>query len=178
MNAPYSCLAPESLASLLHYASRAPAGAIVEIGVYKGGSAWHLAKVARSKGERVILFDTFAGMPDAGELDKANPVGKFCDTSAAEVQALIPDAIIVPGVFPDTLRGLSMPPVGFVHADADNYQVTRAILAELPKRMVRGGFILFDDFMVEGCDGCTEAIVQSPYRVLVATETGKALVVV
>lgn len=170
----YTCLAPQSIQSLLHYASRAPAGAVVEVGVYRGGSAWHLATLGRP----LFLFDTFAGMPDAGPLDAANPVGKFADTSAEAVQQLIPSAHLIAGVFPHSLVGVDLPPVGFVHADADNYAVTKAILAEMPQRMVRGGFILFDDFMVDGCEGCTQAITESTYRVLVATETGKALVIV
>lgn len=174
MSAPYSCLSPQSLASLLYYASRAPEGAIVEVGVYRGGSAWHLAQLGRP----LYLFDTFQGMPEAGPLDTANPVGKFSDTSAQAVHELIPAAHLVIGTFPDSLRWVKLPDVGFVHADADNYAVTRAILQEMPPRMVRGGVILFDDFMVDGCEGCTQAITESPYRVLVATETGKALVIV
>lgn len=175
---PQSCLAREAIDSLLYYASRAPLGAIVEVGVYRGGSAWHLAQLARQQGRQLYLFDTFEGMPEAGPLDVANPVGKFADTSAEAVQALIPDARLVKGVFPQSLQDVRLPLVGFVHADADNYAVTKAILAEMPRRMVKGGIIVFDDFMVEGCEGCTRAITESPYRVLVATETGKALVIV
>lgn len=177
---PYTCLSPESIQSLLHYASRAPEGAFAEIGVYRGGSAWHLAQLAVKQRRPLYLFDTFEGMPDAGPLDVANPVGKFADTSAEAVQALIPTATLVVGRFPDSLAKLPplVPRIAFLHADADNYEVTRAILDRMPARMVSGGFILFDDFMVEGCEGCTQAIMESKRRVLVATETGKALVIV
>ena len=48
----------------------------------------------------------------------------------------------------------------------------------MPSRMVRGGFILFDDYMVADCQGCTDALHESPYRILVIGETGKALVIV
>lgn len=176
MTTPYSCLNKDSIDSLLYYASRAPDGAIVEIGVYKGGSAWHLAKVAH--GRPLYLFDTFSGMPDAGPRDLDNPVGKFADTSAEAVRRLVPEAVVIEGRFPDTLRNVRLPLVGFVHADADNYEVTKAILAEMPKHMVQGGFILLDDFMVPGCDGCTDAVMESGRRVLVITESGKALVIV
>lgn len=173
MPSPYTCLSPASLHSLLYYASRTQ-GAIVEIGVYKGGSAFHLAKLGRP----LFLFDTFCGMPKANELDAANPVGKFADTSVEAVQALVPGATLVPGVFPDTLRDVSLPRVGFVHADADNYEVTRDILNLMPQYMVPGGVILLDDFMVEGCEGCTQAVMESNHRVLVATDTGKGLIIV
>lgn len=172
MNAPYSVMAPAAIDSLLYYASRAPAGAVAEIGVYRGGSAWHLARLGRP----LYLYDTFTGIPHQGPLDPGNPVGKFADTSAAAVQALIPSAHVIPGLFPDSL--VDMPPLGFVHADADQYDSTKAILQHMPPRMVRGGFILFDDFGVPDCPGCTQAVSESPYRVLILGESGKALIIV
>lgn len=164
-------LSRQALDSLMYYASRAPYGAIVEVGVYQGGSAWHLAQFGRP----LYLYDTFSGMPVQGPLD-GNALGSFSDTCVATIQVAIPQAVIVPGVFPESL--IDMPPVGFVHADADQYESTKAILEHMPSRMVHGGFILFDDYLVPGCEGCTEAVNESPYRVLVITETGKALVIV
>lgn len=155
----------------MYYASRAPAGAIVEIGVYRGGSARQLATLKRP----LYLYDTFEGMPFAGPLD-GNPEGSFADTSAEYVRSLIPSATVVKGLFPESL--IDMPPVGFVHADGDQYQTTKDVLAHMPQRMVRGGFILFDDYLAPGCDGCTQAVNESSHRVLVITETGKALVIV
>lgn len=166
-----SLISDEALQSLMYYASRAPQGAIVEVGVYQGGSARLLAGLGRP----LYLYDTFEGMPMQGP-DDGNPVGAFSDTSAEAVQAAIPTATVVKGVFPSSL--IDMPPVGFVHADADQYESTKAILDHMPSRMVRGGFILFDDYLVPGCDGCTRAVNESPHRILVATETGKALVIV
>lgn len=172
MTVPYSVMAPAAIDSLMYYASRAPAGAIVEIGVYRGGSAWHLARLGRE----LYLYDTFEGIPYQGPLDAGNPVGKFSDTSAEAVQALIPSAKVIKGLFPHSL--VAMPPVAFVHADADQYESTRAVLELMPARMVRGGMILFDDFGVPDCEGATRAVMESPYRVLILAESGKALVMV
>lgn len=168
-----SVIAEDALASLSYYASRAPAGATVEIGVWQGGSALLLAEVRPGP---IYLYDTFEGIPYQGELDIGNPVGKFADTSAEAVQALIPRAHVIKGLFPDSI--VDMPPVGFVHADADQYASTRAILEVMPARMVPGGFILFDDFGVADCQGCTQALVESGRRFLIVAETGKALVIV
>lgn len=172
MSAPYSVMAPDAIGSLMYYASRAPAGAIVEIGVYRGGSAWHLAKLGRP----LYLYDTFEGIPYQGALDHGNPVGKFADTSAEAVQALIPSATVIKGLFPASL--VPMPPVAFVHADADQYESIKAIIEHMPARMVKGGMILFDDFGVEDCPGATRAVMESPYRVLILGESGKALIMV
>lgn len=167
-----SVIPSKYLEDLLYYAKRAPMGAVVEVGVYKGGSALALSTLGRP----LYLYDTFEGIPYAGELDTANPVGKFADTSAEAVQALIPHATVVKGLFPDSL--IDMPPVGFVHADADQYESTKAILEQMPPRMLPGGFIYFDDFSMAGCDGCTKAVLESEYRVLVIGHTGKALIII
>jgi O-methyltransferase len=171
MNAPASLVHPAAIDSLMYYASRAPYGAIVEIGVYKGGTAWHLDKLHRP----LYLYDSFEGMPTSTEND-VHQIGVFADCSAEAVQAAIPSAHVIKGMFPDSL--VPMPPVGFVHADADQYESTKAILEVMPPLMVRGGFILFDDYMVDDCPGCTRALLESPYRILVIAETGKALVIV
>lgn len=159
------------LESLMYYASRAPAGAFVEIGVYRGGSALLLSTLGRD----MFLYDTFEGIPFQGNLD-GNEVGKFGDTSYEAVKALLPKATVVKGLFPDSI--VAMPPVAFVHADADQYESTKSILAVMPPLMVRGGMILFDDFGVPDCEGCTRAVMESSRRVLVIGESGKALVIV
>ena len=168
---PPSLVHPIAIDSLMYYASRAPFGAIVEVGVYKGGTAWHLAKLGRP----LFLYDTFEGMPVSSGAD-THQLGHFADCSAEEVSALVPSATVIKGMFPDSL--IDMPPVGFVHADADQYESTKAILELMPSRMVRGGMILFDDYMVADCQGCTDALHESQYRILVIAETGKALVIV
>jgi len=159
------------LASLAYYAERAPAGAFVEIGVYRGDSALLLSTFDRE----LFLYDTFNGIPCKDELDTCS-IGEFADTSYEAIVKLLPNATVVKGIFPESL--VPMPPVAFVHADADQYQSTKAILEVMPPRMVRGGFMLFDDFGNPKCEGCTKAVSESPYRVLVMAESGKALIVV
>ena len=169
---PPSLVAQNVHESLMYYASRSnPGGAIVEIGVYKGGTAWHLARLRRP----LYLYDTFEGMPVSSGSD-THQLGHFSDCSAEAVQEAIPSAIIIKGKFPDSL--IEMPPVSFVHADADQYESTKAILDLMPDRMLLGGFILFDDFMVKDCEGCTQAVMESGRRILVIGETGRALVIV
>ena len=114
------------------------------MGVYKGGSAWHLARVARAQGRALYLYDTFSGMPFAEEGD-SHRVGDFSATSLKDVQQAIPDAICVSGVFPDSL--VDMPPVAFAHVDCDQYRSIRDCINELyHKRMVSGGIMVFDDY--------------------------------
>jgi O-methyltransferase len=124
-------------------AARTPAGAFVEIGVYKGGSARLLADVAEQQGRELHLFDTFTGMPIAGPED-SHQVGDFADTSEAAVRALIPSAHFHVGIFPATAP-VAMPPIAFVHLDVDQYQSYRDAIAWAAPLMVPGGVIWFDD---------------------------------
>ncbi len=71
-----------------------------------------------------------------------------------------------------------MPPVGFVQADADQYETTKAILEHMPQRMLRGGMILFDDYLVADCQGCTQAVDESGRSVLIIKDTGKGLIII
>lgn len=168
-----SLIGGDGLASLLHYASKAPNKQIAEIGVYRGGSAKVLSRIA----DALFLFDTFAGMPVSGPLD-SHKVGAFSDTSLELVKRLIPWAQCFPGKFPDTLKDADFRPglFGFVHADVDQYESTKAVIEHMPQYMAPGGMILFDDFMVSGCEGCTQAVSES-FRHILITEVGKALVI-
>jgi O-methyltransferase len=153
----HSLLSDSALAELEEIAAAAPAGAFAEFGVYQGGAAVVLAAIARRQGRVLYLFDTFCGMPFAGPKDR-HPVGDFADTSYELVRGLIPDAIMVPGVFPASLdaSGLQPVPLAFVHVDADQYDSLTDAIRVFPPLMVSGGVMLFDDY---GCvPGATEAV--------------------
>lgn len=153
---PLSLVAPERREVLRSIAAGAPPGAFVEVGVYKGGTAWDLYEIAQAQARPLYLYDTFTGTPHAIYGLDGNPVGTFADTSVADVKALFPEAYVIAGVFPDSL--IPMKPIAFVHADGDQYETTRAICQVLAPRIIPGGMILFDDYGMGGCDGCTKAV--------------------
>jgi O-methyltransferase len=141
---PRSLINDEVLVELAEDARAAPPGDIVEVGVYQGGSAARLAEVACEQGRRLFLFDTFTGMPFAGEHDH-HPVGDFADTSAEAVREAIPWAEVVEGVFPGTLHE-GVGPIAFAHIDCDQYESVRACCEALGPLMVSGGIMAFDDY--------------------------------
>lgn len=118
----------------------------MEFGVYRGGSAWHLAQVAREQGRKLYLFDTFSGMPFQDIEKDRVPVGRFSDTSVEDVQSLIPDAILCPGVFPGSM--VDLPPIAFAHVDCDQYQSVRDAWRVFSPLMVQGGAMIFDDVQI------------------------------
>lgn len=169
-----SLLTPDSLACLARLAEGTPAGAFVEVGVYQGGSAAVLAEVAIRQGRPLYLYDTFTGIPTwEPEFGDTHRPGDFNDTSLEAVRALVPEAIILPGLFPDTL--VEMGPIAFAHIDADQYRSIRDSIAHLWPQIVPGGAMLFDDYKC--LDGATRAITEAFGYDLPVTGTGKAYVV-
>lgn len=140
--APDSLIHPAAIAEMCELVRNGPPGCVVELGVYKGGSAFHLAAVAREQGRAVYLFDTFSGIPFKAAID-VHHAGDFGDTSIEAVRAAIPDAFFCPGVFPDSM--VPMPPIAFVHVDADQYQSLKDAIAHFTPLMVPGASIVFDD---------------------------------
>src|SRR5262245_1407026 len=147
MSDPVSVIRPDVLNELGQTARACPPGDLVEVGVYRGGSAAVLARVAREQGRRLILFDTFEGIPLAGEFDH-HKVGDFGDTSLEHVRAAIPDAEFVVGVFPESMRGVKFVPVALAHIDCDQYETIKACCEIFPVFMANGGVMIFDDYDV------------------------------
>ena len=143
---PLSHVPPAKIELLCAEAARTPPGCFVEFGVYKGGSAWHLARVAREQGRKLYLFDTFKGMPFQDDGDRIS-AGAFAETSADEVRALIPDAILCVGVFPATMPA-DMPLIAFAHIDCDQQRSVRDAWHRFSPLMVKGGTMIFDDVLV------------------------------
>lgn len=141
--APVSLVGSGAIEDLHAIAKASPPGCFVEFGVYQGGTAWHLAQIAREQGRELFLYDTFAGIPGKDDID-SHQIGDFADTSLEQVKAAIPDAHYCVGVFPETLA--PMPPIAFVHVDADQYQSLKDAIRRFVPLMVQGASIVFDDY--------------------------------
>lgn len=156
---PPSLIPQDDLNELVQAAYAAPAGDLVEVGVYRGGSAWYLAGVAREQKRRLWLFDTFNGIPQADRTLDLHRKGEFSDTSVEAVRGAIPDAVIVPGVFPKTLKQAEsdgLEAIAVAHIDCDQYKSVLACCQELGPLMVKGGVMIFDDYGL--LDGTRQAV--------------------
>lgn len=156
-----SLIGDGDLDALAHICELAPLGNVVEVGVYKGGSAQRLYEVCQRQGRKLFLYDTFTGHPivdnDRDVPDK-HWLGRFNDAiNPAELQRLLPEAIITQGTFPDSMRH-DMHPIAFVHSDVDLYWPTEAVCRLLPPLMVNGGLIVFDDYDYPECAGVKHAV--------------------
>lgn len=131
-----------SIALALHTIdSEGVAGAIAELGVYRGELSRVLHRLSPSR--KLYLFDTFAGFQDGAD-------ARFRDTSAAFVRSHVggdPAKVLIrEGLFPATAEGLEGEDFAFVILDGDRYDVTLAGLRFFMPRLVKGGYLFAHDF--------------------------------
>lgn len=139
---PFSLVAQSTIAAMISMAADTPAGCFVEVGVYKGGTAWHLDRLAMNQGRMSYLYDTFTGIPYTSPADH-HQVGDFNDTDFETVVRMMKVSIVVKGIFPAS--AVYMPQVAFAHLDCDQYQSIIDSCRYLEPKIVKGGVIWFDD---------------------------------
>jgi O-methyltransferase len=172
---PYTVTSPERLAALVsateHVDRARVPGAIVECGVWRGGSmmAVALALLRRGAHERELyLFDTYAGMtePTACDVetfatvarsprasDTWRSINDWCAVGLQEVRANLlstgyPAARLhfVEGKVEETLPAAAPERIALLRLDTDWYESTAHELRELYPRLSAGGILLIDDY--------------------------------
>jgi O-methyltransferase len=158
-------------------------GEFWECGVYKGGTASLLAEVLfRQNRFPLRLFDTFAGMPATDPSLDTHGQGDFDDTSVGAVRSQVGHDDLVSyhqGLIPDTFRGLEKTTICFAHVDVDIHRSVMDCCAFIYPRLVKGGFIVFDDYGFASCPGARAAVdqfFQGTGVVPLVLPTGQAMV--
>jgi O-methyltransferase len=154
-------------------------GDYVELGTWKGGCLGIMAmsNLAWGASRRTIHgFDSFAGipMPRADKDDMAwattdmRLTASDCDGSLTPAQQLIGPRIDVErllskigyptdrirlheGWFQDTVPQANIEKIAILRIDGDLYDSYVVALDHLYDRVVPGGFVIFDDWILEGC---------------------------
>jgi O-methyltransferase len=148
-------------------------GALVECGIYRGGSSMLMALAALHFGGRsrpLHMFDTFAGMTRPGVFDHStitgNPVlakwesGKRSDNSnewdfasLAEVKQNFrltnypPNLLYTHvGDVASTLPGSDVSSIAILRLDTDLYESTKVELEQLYPKVSELGFVIVDDY--------------------------------
>ncbi|WP_432093230.1 TylF/MycF/NovP-related O-methyltransferase [Streptomyces sp. bgisy100] len=171
---PYTMTSPERLNALVlatRYVSRhGLPGAVVECGVWRGGSMQAVARTLVSIGDTsrdLYLFDTFEGMPPPTEKDrrrdgemasdllsrrsKDHPIWAVAtleDVQEGMAQIPYPEDRVhyVPGRVEDTIPAGAPEEIAVLRLDTDWYASTRHELEYLYPRLVSGGVLLIDDY--------------------------------
>jgi O-methyltransferase len=153
----YRCYELYALARQLKFVD----GDIVEVGVWRGGTAALLAGAAPDKA--IHLFDTFSGVAKAdSRYDTLYSGGEHADTDRAIVENLFRNLAlrcsVHVGVFPDdTLRYLSAS-VALAHIDVDTYSSAKDSFLAIWPAVQPNGIVVFDDYGFFGCEGVAQAV--------------------
>lgn len=153
---------------------------IAELGVYKGGTAMLMRHAAPLR--PLHLFDTFDGHPDSSRAmdnEGSHPAKRFADARLP----YFPEGRVTyhVGEFPESVEGMSLPPLCLVHIDADLYDSVRAACRIFWLALEHGGYLVFDDYGFPDCVGAKRAVdewvaVDPAARKLVLPGTGQAWV--
>lgn len=136
-------------------------GDVVEVGVYKGGSARLLSKTFEPSDKTVHLFDTFAGMPKTDPQKDHHKELDFNDTSLDHVKRILHDCKnvrIYQGVFPYTASSIRESGFCLAHINVDIYRSVLDCCDFLYPRMHKGGIMIFDDYGWESTPGAKIAV--------------------
>ncbi len=147
-------------------------GAIVECGVWRGGSMLSVAYMLdrlSSRERDLYLFDTFTGMTEPTDRDMhiwvKKPAGEVLSTKAKGTAPIWAPASLedvkqgfeavnypperlhyVPGKVEDTIPHEAPDQIAILRLDTDWYESTRHELTHLYGRLVPGGVLILDDY--------------------------------
>jgi O-methyltransferase len=141
-------------------------GAMVEVGVWRGGTGALIASRAARLGieDPVYLCDTWTGVVKTGDVDTYYHDGKHDDTSRATVEALIAElgltnVTLLQGIFPeDTAEQIAEPNLRLCHIDVDVYKSAKDVFDWAWPRLSPGGLIVFDDYGCPATPGVTKFV--------------------
>ncbi len=143
-------------------------GSWYECGVYKGGSAAMLAKILTdfAPDKKLLLFDTFEGMPPTDSTVDSHIKGDFADTSFESVKAFIEMAADLDGIcycggcIPESFVWVcdDERESSFAHVDVDIYDSVKACTEFIYPLLAAGGIIIYDDYGFSQCYGARKAV--------------------
>jgi O-methyltransferase len=186
--APYTLVSPDRVHILYSCARQALAlpGDFIECGVYRGGTAMLLQRVLELSGapggKKLLLFDTFEGMPENDARGDSYRPGEMSDTTYADVCSRLDrggNALIFKGLIPATFDGLGDRRFAFAHIDVDIYRSIKDCCEFIYPRLNAGGWMVFDDYGFPSCAGGRRAIEEffaDKPEVPVVLPTGQALI--
>jgi O-methyltransferase len=141
-------------------------GAVLEVGVWRGGTGAIMANRVADLGldETVFLCDTWTGVVKTGAVDTYYHDGKHDDTSRATVERLVDrlrltNVELLHGIFPDdTGDRVADETFRLAHIDVDVYQSAKDVFEWVWPRLSEGGVAVFDDYGCPATPGVTDFV--------------------
>jgi O-methyltransferase len=172
----YSMVTNKNLITLYKLVQQANAikipGAIVECGVWNGGSAAIMGLANKEDKQNhmdrsIWLFDSFEGVPKPGDNDgKPEREGYFVGWNKGYIPMVdriftrlglsMDNVHIVRGWFEHTLTDANIEQIAILHIDSDWYDSVKIVLDTFYDRVMPGGFVILNDY--GAWPGCNRAI--------------------
>ncbi len=128
---------------------------VLDIGCMKGGVGLLLSK--QNKKGRTLLLDTFEGFKDKEKLHNKD-VFRF--TGIDEIKFRIKKyklkkTFVYKKYFPQNVKDLKLKKIKLCHIDVNTYKSTKKSFYFVKNKMVKNGFIIFDDYGMHGVENVT-----------------------
>ena len=144
-------------------------GDYVECGVAGGAQVAAMALAAPEK--KIWLFDSFEGIPIAGKHDDSQPgIGPITNGSGELISSGVSSCSIegvkshmkdwgipldnmkfVEGWFQNTMPKNRVKDIALLRLDGDLYESTLICLEYLYPKLIKGGYLIIDDYALTGC---------------------------
>ncbi|MDX2073993.1 MAG: TylF/MycF/NovP-related O-methyltransferase [Alphaproteobacteria bacterium] len=159
--------APDSIAWRLHtlvWAAQNAAmleGDFVECGVFKGDFAWVITEMLgfATLEKTFFLYDSFAGFSEGISSPEDFPDEPDFYAKAQEIYSepslypsvqqrfsTLPNVQVIKGFVPEVFAVTVPEKIAFLHVDLNSPNAERAALDALFRRVVTGGYVVFDDY--------------------------------
>jgi O-methyltransferase/8-demethyl-8-(2,3-dimethoxy-alpha-L-rhamnosyl)tetracenomycin-C 4'-O-methyltransferase len=142
-------------------------GDLIETGVWRGGACIFMRALLRAYGvtdRKVFVADSFQGLPPPdperypADRDDAHHTYRALAVSLNEVRAnferyglLDEQVVFLEGWFSDSLPAAPIERLSVLRLDGDMYGSTMDSLTNLYAKVSSGGFVIVDDYALEGC---------------------------
>ena len=136
-------------------------GDFAELGCCNGGASFLLASIVKNP-HKLYAFDSFEGLPEPTSEDEGKLKQGRSKTDAETVKAYLGvhgnRVVVKQGWIDDTLRSMELHQFSLIHIDMDLYAPTKFAIEFLWKRIVRGGYMIFDDYRWGSTPGIKKAV--------------------
>ena len=149
-------------------------GVLIECGIACGSQigAMQECLVDNEISRRILGYDSFIGIPFAGEHDTSQPaIGDVDQTKlgllessgvTAHSQECVRENFgkwnlpmgnveLIEGWFQDTVENYDGSPIALLRLDGDLYESTYVCMKHLFKYLSKGGILIIDDYQLDGC---------------------------
>jgi len=127
-------------------------GQILDIGCLMGGSGFLMSK--KNKKGKTFLFDSFSGFKKDDGLHKKD-IFNYKDINFVKKNILklkLRNTFVFKAYFPKKIQP-KIQRVKLCHIDVNTYYDTKKVFNFIKNKVIKGGFVIFDDFGIWGVDG-------------------------